>query len=193
MNSAWHVTHIFLDHAVYSTPPKALRFHWLEKTAWNIHLMTVWRLSVKLCWDFSHSEKHNHKRESIYRLRALTTFPPTPTKRSAPTNLVKASQTLWEVCAPAQYSGASEERSNGTRFVHAAASAAQVIQRGSRAAVYTSKYFCLKLSVGPKASHSYSTATKLRGIEYTGLPYYDDDFAQNRGTATWHETGLGPK
>ena len=69
---------------------------------------------------------------------------------------------------------------------------AQVLQRGPAPHVYPST-LDLERSVGPKGRHSYSTATKLRVMDYTRLRCNDGGLVGNRGATTGLGQGLCPQ
>ena len=69
---------------------------------------------------------------------------------------------------PPRSRGAHEGGHADARSPATASAAEQVLQRGLLHRVYPPS-FALERSVGPRGRHSYSTATKLRVIEYTRL------------------------
>ena len=81
---------------------------------------------------------------------------------------------------------------NARTLAPAPAPAAQVVKRRAIPRTYPPG-FELEGSVGPKGRHSYSTATKLRVIDYTRLPCSDGAVVGIRGAATGLGQGLCPK
>ena len=73
-----------------------------------------------------------------------------------------------------------------------ASTAQQVLQCGPLSRVYPPS-FALERSVGPSGRPSYSTATKLRVIEYTRLRCPDGGVVGNRGATAGPGLALCPK